>query len=561
MDDTTRNARSDGAGAPPNPLDSEQPGKRHGVLWKVLAVLGLAGAGCASVSLIMGALMAGVLSVGVVSCTNSCSDNPIGDTRADAAFIADRTATSRDLETFDALRSAIDTLCQRRAIGDDEQDPYDTDELRSEILQGTWPRDVDAGTAGSLSPQTWVRLAELGQTYLEDKTGERWEVVDFSYPFPNNGPIPWPATRDENNCTCTRLHCLAGEDEGLYASVYYYRWRRPAEYEDNLEEAREEREYRKGLLDEIDELGVLGSRDYVLSSGNLYVWATGADDELCDPERFLEVANQLMEGRGSYFHVTLLAADTPVYIGYESLSYDYPNNQELELMTYSQARKVLTDCAYIRYLDTAGADALLSGYRSDEEVPIVLEDLTGTLAPTPREDFRHPWHSPDEGSVFDESLAEEVAQCAGGIDQSQVIATSVIEESYGDESVDTWVILPRGTVPETPDGFCELANSLRDRVWDTYPLSGDRTSCYVHIYVIEPEGIEGPDQQQWSFAELREAVQDDPQVLGECSVDVALSAMPSRVKWDGYDDLHDGDCVPNDVGGSISYSRSWRYPQ
>lgn len=72
------------------------------------------------------------------------------------------------------------------------------EEIRSALEKGSWPGDY-CGYGESSSPQLWVRLAQLAQDYLEEKTGETWTVVDFTYPFPDNGPIPVPPTRDEND--------------------------------------------------------------------------------------------------------------------------------------------------------------------------------------------------------------------------------------------------------------------------------------------------------------------------------------------------------------------------
>lgn len=546
------------AGTPPDP--TRPPERKRGLWWKILAALGLVGGGCAALSIISGIIVMGTLTVSLATCNTSCSDKPIGDSRADTAFISSREVTTRDIETFDALRGALDSLYQgQEASLADSSLPKTPDELRATLVRGSWPKGIRDEMGESRNPQTWIRLSELAETYLEEETGEDWQVVDFAYPFPDNGPIPVPAVRDEGDSADTRLLCVEGEDEGLYALVRYYRWRKPAEYDNDLSDARESRAELLEASEQLSATGLLGSRDYVISQGDLYVWATGDNDELRDPEAFLTFVNQLTEGHGNYFRVTLLEQDTPCHIGYDALSYRYPNERPLEEMSREQARELLLDDDYIHYLDTADEDELLCGYRRDAEVEIALEELEGVLAPVQPEDYRNPWRSPDEGSAFDETLAAAVAERAGGIDASSVIATSAFEADELEQVTNVWVVLPRGSVSERPQAFCDLANDLRDLVWDRMEPADVRVSCYVHLFVIEPEAITGPAGETWGFADLRAAVEADPQVLGICTVDVSLSAMPSATQWADGGGRHDYDCYKTDVGGRISRTRAWRY--
>lgn len=561
MSSSAQDPRQQGGpmGAPPDPTQPRE--KRRGLWWKVLAVLGMLGVGCATMHFIMSLIAVATLSVTVASCTSSCSDNPIADSRADAAFIASLDATSRDVETFDALRGAMDSLyeSQKEFLASKPSLPQTPDELRATLARGSWPKDIRDEMGESRNPQTWIRLAELAETNLEEETGEDWQVVDFAYPFPDNGPIPVPPTRDEGDSADTRLICVVGEDEGLCVVVRYYRWREVAEYDNNLAEAREDRAELIETSGQLSATGLLGTRDYVISQGDLYVWATGDDDELRDPETFLAFANQLTEGRGNYFRVTLLEQDTPCHIGYEPLSYDYPNKQPLVEMGRDQARDLLLDDDYIRYLDVASEDELLYGYRRDAEVEVTLEELEGVLAPVQPRDYRNPWRSPDEGSVFDESLAEAAAERVGGIDASSVIATSVCEAGEYEQKAYVWIVLPRGSVPETPQSFCDLANGLRDTAWDQMGFGSEPASCYVHVFVVEPEAVGGPAGEVWTFADMRAAVTADPQVLGDCTVDVSLSAYPSATIWSDGEVRRDYDCYKTDVGGRISRTRAWRY--
>jgi hypothetical protein len=146
-------------GAPPDPTQPRE--KRRGLWWKVLAVLGLVGAGCASASFIMSLLVVGTLSVGVASCTSSCSDNPIGDSKADAVFIASLDATSRDVETFDALRGAMDSLyeSQREVLASKPSLPQTPDELRAAVR--AWHATHLAGEGRSWTARAAQRQNEF----------------------------------------------------------------------------------------------------------------------------------------------------------------------------------------------------------------------------------------------------------------------------------------------------------------------------------------------------------------------------------------------------------------
>jgi hypothetical protein len=62
-------------------------------------------------------------------------------------------------------------------------------------------------------------------------------------------------------------------------------------------------------------------------------------------------------------------------------------------------------------------------------------------------------------------------------------------------------------------------------------FENDAASCYVHVFVVEPELVSGPSGEEWNFSDMRAAVLADPQVLGSCTVDVSLSAYPSATVW------------------------------
>lgn len=549
--------------APPVPDEIAAGGRRKPRgRWKIFAILGV---GCLSLNLIVAAASFSLLAVGLSSCVASCSDSPIGDSREAAAFIADRAANERDLETFDALRPALDALTSRLSARDDEGESrlQTTDELRASLVAGRWP-ESDASDA--LDPQVWVRIAELSQDELLRETGERWEVVDFAYPFPDSGPVPVPATRDENSRTLTRLRCTSGADKGIYATVGYYRWVTPAYFESDLEEQRQAREERIALLDQLTGVDGLTGHDLLLDGRDLYVWEQGDEDPLRDPESFVGAARAATELMGDYAYVVLVARDMPVALGFDTLSSDYPNDRPVEFVGFDEGRERLLAGAYPLYLDHAAGDVLLSGYRpTDGE--LTVEDLRGTLSARARDDARVPAMKPDEASVWDEASVQVVAETLGVGPTGVIVVTEeehkVYEEStvgFGEDSWSQWVLVTPGSVPETCDGFLAAATRLNDALWDQHPLeAGHRTSQAMRLYVVDDTTIRDPSGEARSFADLRAALAEDPTQLADWQLDVRLSVMPYSSLWEDETERHDMGLEPNDVGGSVARSRAWRY--
>ena len=545
--DTSWHTSSPGASVPPR--------KDGGAWWKVLAALGV---GCLSINLIIGMLAVAGLAVGLSSCVSSCSDNPLGDSRENAAFIADLTATERDLATFDALDGVMESVCTKLAAYADEGEHVATAaELRAQVAAGTWPKDENK----VLSPRVWVRIAELSEDWLEDKTGERWEVVDFAYPFPDNGPIPVPPTRDEDDFCSTRLLCTEGADQGIYTTVAYYRWAKDAYFKDALDEDRTQADELVELDQKVADTGLLEGRSYLLSQGELFVWAQGDDDPLRDPEAFLEAARPLTELLGDYRDVVLLKADTPAVLGLESLSYEYPSNHPVETVAYVEARARLLRTNYVLFFDYAAGDVLLSVHRQQGE-DLTLESITGTLAPTPRGELRHPWRPPSEECSFDEAMAAEVAGMLG-MDPERVIVASHFDTS--DRVYDglyVWLIVPAGALPETPDAFCSTADSLRDAFWATITLSeGKNAQLYLHIFEVDEETLANAEGEAVTFAQLREVALARPADLDGYHVDLLLTAMSFGSQWEGEEEPSLDPMRPQDVGGSVARSRSWRYSE
>lgn len=356
---------------------------------KVIAII-LGVLGCLYVlgCIVMAAVLGTAVTVGLASCQAQFADAPAQDSPSDAAFISNVLVNDRDLTTFDALSGAIESVYESRTQQGSDEAPslrqvLTVDQLRANLEAGSWPSDPEGygDVESSLSPQLWVRLAELSQTHLEDETGESWEVLDFAYPFPNNGPVPWPAFISENSCTQTLLRCTSGEDEGLCVSVSYYRWADPVYYEYDIDAAREQRDARQEQFDALDRSGLLSGRIWALEAGDVIVWSTGDGDPLCDPDAFLAFARQVQETAGDSCRITLVPADLPISIVYYPIAYDYPNDRPAETMGIDEARKVLIDTGSRFQLESTWSDALLTvRIDPDSEVEPILD---GSLAPEP----------------------------------------------------------------------------------------------------------------------------------------------------------------------------------
>lgn len=550
----------------------QQPQKNPHTLLKIAITLVV---GFITVNAVIALISLSLLSLGVASCVGSCSDSPVGDSREVTAFISDRKATDRDLEVFDALRGCVEAVHDARARTMSSSNPTDdeepaslisVDELRAVVAAGTWP-DESAGYGDvddPRSPQLWVRIAELSQDYLEEETGETWDVVDFSYPFPDNGPIPAPPKRTETSSIHTRLVCRSGQDAGLFADVTYWRWEQPARFEERVAEAREQRDGILTSLQALETHNDLAGRQFLYSGRDLYVWDQGENDPLRDPDAFVAFVNSVGDTLGAYTSVTLLMGDTPVMLAYNPLSYDYPNTRETQLVSLDTCRAMLTSGGTAFSLDYATADVLLSAYWSKDS-PCELDGLRGTLAPDTSLGYKDRWMAPDEASV-DDAVADAALPYLQIAGPDEVLALSQrkekAHETSGDGTMWAWVIVPRGALPEDSDGFCTAANELRDGLWQELAttLGPDdwHRSLYLRLYVIDTETITR-DGDPRTFAELCTDAQQDPTCLDSYTFDVLLYGDPYISHWPDDDEPHRNDIAPNDVGGSVSHSREWRY--
>ena len=590
---------------PPQPSPTPPPRKDN----KLLKALGIGCAVMLAVNALIISLSIVAVVVGAVACSASCSDAPTHDARADSDFIRDKKATDRDLVTFDALRGSIEALHDEIALdiarnGDDgtgeetHKQLITVDELRSLVGHGTWP-DKSAGyntVDSARNPQLWIRIAELSEDHIEEATDEDWAIVDFAYPFSSgSSAVPVPYTRDETDHTTTVLVCRNGEDEGLYAKVYYWRWENPARFEVAIDEARNTYAERVAASDAYETSGLLGGRRFILELGELYVWAQGPDDPLLEADAFVEFANSLASVEDTYLRVNLLAADTPTMLGFTPYSGTYPNKRASQSTTFEACRDAIHKGNHLCFLDSTPADVLYTVYRSQDRA-CTVDDLGGTYAPGISYHVSDKWQQPDYGSVMSDELAKLVFEAWPDMSEDQLIP--ILHEEYraeGELTYRVWLIMPRGALPETPQEYCAAVNAVRDHLWEMlFPgIEGEeRHSLYVHVFVIDEEsireeivledgmpGAEGEDatnedegegetaesfepaisEQRRSFQELSDAARTDVGGLQRFKFDVLLGGEASATQWSEEWRLNRFDCTPDEVGGSIARTRAWRF--
>lgn len=538
------------------PYPLQPAAKKESTLLKVVA---LVFAGFLGTTTLVGVLMVAGLSMAIASCEASCSDNPIGDSRENARFISATEANELDLATFDALYGCLDSLYEVEATYSD--DVTSVDDIRAALEAGAWPKLEGYGEIDSpRNPQAWVRIAELSAQYIGDETGEQWEVMDFAYPFPDNGPVPAPAVRDENDYTSTRVLCTNGKDKGLVTEVLYYRWAQDAYFTSMIEDSREIRDGKQAAYEQLRKNESLAGRQFMKDGMQLDVWSTGEDDPLRDPETFVALANELNE-EFKGLRISLLVEDTPFVLCYDSLGYDYPNERDQMVVSFDEGCKMLEQSGGSYYFDYAAADRLLSLFVYEDDTA-TTDDLEGMLASNDATDYGNRWYPPKEGSAWSGELCDATAS-EFGCDASQVIAAAAVDDHEDRETtVNAWVVVPRGVLPETPDEFCDAANRLRDTAWNLLSPVEDgheRHYFYLRIYVVDETSITADGGEEASFEDMRSAAESDPTLLENYEVDLLLAARPSASLWEGDSTLSRYDVSKDDVGGGIALSREWRF--
>ena len=555
-------------------VDPNQQAKPSGggIIARILIGLGVA----FLVIYAMGTLVAALtLRSCIREVTEAATDVPIHENAEVKSFIEDPRATDRDLEVFDALRGKVDSIYKARTGSsnyDPAEDPIITPEqLRKAIAEGSWPQDSGyRDPSYATSPQLWVRLAQMAQDHLAEVTGESWDVVDLSYPFPSNGPIPWPAHRDEEDTVTVSLVCSSGQDEGLEAQCIYWRWANPEPYfTDTVALRRSESKDYEQRLAEISSGEVLAGRSYVWDPwGYLYVWADGADDPLLDTEAFLAFAKECIPYVGDWGDIVLLESDTPAMLSWSHYGGDYANSHPDMELSREEAQRQLILRRDSYDFDYAYNDCLLRVVCKEGDVK--AEDLEGTLSGS--EPYaRVVWTTPDESYAFDEDLVSRVCENTGAAPEQVVAMSSFEEKDAPGTDIDevekqSFIVLARGTVPEDPTGFCTLLEQLREaeyrRLVDEHPdMAGWTVS--MRIYVVDESMLSYAESgEAASFAQLREATVAAPASLSDFACAPVLSAWPYISSLgDEPDPTYTSGTEKSEIDGHIAHSREWMFDE
>lgn len=204
---------------------------------------------------------------------NGLDEPPIQESTETTAFLADPVANEDDLRVFDTLRPAIDAVIEEGAC---PMSP--AEDIRRHIIGGRWEGIPDDP---SLSPLLWVRICELSERDMREKTEEDWEVIDFAYAFPCGFYVTAadrflvPKPRDEESHVMTTLVCADGEHEGLVVRNDYLRWAKEPTFEDDYDEAIKRHDEMEDYLRTLRE--VIPNNKVLLLGGahrgyDLYIW-------------------------------------------------------------------------------------------------------------------------------------------------------------------------------------------------------------------------------------------------------------------------------------------------
>lgn len=182
-------------------------------------------------------------------------------------------------------------------------------------------RNQGSGDGMGAGQKAAIRIgAELAQDYIEKEPGEQWRVLSFSYPYLAGGSdyIPFsPLKHRATDELVTSLECVSGPDKGLCVDVGYRRWEDPASFHSEYEESRDAARKDADTLATIEASGLVKGRLYTFNEPVLYIWPTGEDDPLRNPETFADVLRTLRDATGDPefgLNLVLLEKDAPAIL-------------------------------------------------------------------------------------------------------------------------------------------------------------------------------------------------------------------------------------------------------
>ncbi|MBQ9021528.1 MAG: hypothetical protein IJ113_05890 [Eggerthellaceae bacterium] len=508
------------------------------------------------------------------------SEEP-NDTKEVKAFVHVSHVTERDLETFDILRTGFEGFYLDKSenglvkggVIDGERPAYQdrkqrhaeaaayVDAFRDKLEAGSWPLDdpVFYGPDHESSPQLWVRMAELAETYIEKETGEDWGIISFSYPYADiewDYVVPMKEKHGGSDELITSLVCNSGPDAGLCVDVCYRRWEYPARMYSNYGERLATLQKRKEQEALVWESELIDGRQYAMDGlyQRIYVWSPGEVDSLRDSDNFTRTLIELSEATGMEgLELVLLAPDAPAFRWREFPSMSNSLGESEVVPARDVPKAILMDMCKADSFKFAPADVLFEQTMSaDAEVGA----LRGSLASIEDDQF-YDWRSTRELEA-DAELSSFVAKQLG-LAEGQAIALSGMDNS-GSHLIN--VIVPRGALAETPDSVDEGIRDLQKALWQrtfAEPEEEDLYTIHLTLYVIDADGLTGSDGAT-TFADLHAAVMADTQAISSYNAIYILRASLSSYAYDDeVENVADGWATDYgiDLDGPLTESRAW----
>lgn len=288
----------------------------------------------------------------------------------------------------------------------------------------------------------------------------------------------------------------------------------------------------------------------------IYVWSSGEDDSMRNPENFTRTLNELSEATDmESLELVLLEEDAPAF-----LSREFPSRlnsfDELEVVQAEDVPEaVLMDMCKADSFLFAPADVLLQ-QAIGPDVTRGEATLHGSLLLDENDPFYN-WY-PFYRVEVDAGLSAYVTEQLGLAD-AQAIALLGADD-YGSCEID--VILPRGVLAETPDSVEEATKNLQRALWERALAAGeveDYDSIYLNLHVVDSDSVIGPEGVS-TLARLHSTVMADAQALSSYNAPCVLHAMlASSIYVDEGESVMDSRVSDYDVrvDGPLTESRAW----
>lgn len=342
-------------------------------------------------------------------------------------------------------------------------------------------RSQGSGDGMGAGQKAAIRIgAELAQDYIEKEPGEQWRVLSFSYPYLAGGSdyIPFsPLKHRATDELVTSLECVSGPDKGLCVDVGYRRWEDPASFHSEYEESRDAAREDADTLAAIEASGLLKGRLYTFNEPVLYIWPTGEDDPLRNPETFADVLRALRDATGDPefgLNLILLEKDAPAILQRQFPTDDVTLSERHVLSPVEAVETIALDRCQADSITFATADELLKQSifprYADKSSSLLLYGPSGYLVREQADSLS--WNCEEKGRRGDAELAAFVGE-QFGIEERRVIDLSLSSrDDIGEEDESsTWtyhIAIPRGVLEESPES---AEDATRDFARESEPCA------------------------------------------------------------------------------------------